>query len=153
MAIRRQVRIGMAGVTLAACALCWWSAAPLWLVAVLLVAGAVVAMRPLGRMVPDEEIDVLRTELSDERSGVRPSRADGDSVLAVVTPIYMTIPRREVVRRGGLALQQRSLLLRDEVHAEQWHALATLLRMQPASVKTRANPLIKIIDFALAKPK
>ena len=59
----------------------------------------------------------------------------------------------DAARRKGRQPRLVDGPLRDEVHAEQWHALATLLRMQPASVKTRANPLIKIIDFALAKPK
>ena len=51
-----------------------------------------------------------------------------------------------------LALQQRSLLLRDEVHVNSGTHWRPLLRMQPASVKTR-KPFIKIIDFALCQTK
>ena len=153
MKLRHRARAAVVGVSLAGGGMCGWAGAPFWLVAAMLAAGIFVALRPFGKVATDDEVEALQDRLSDARRSVEASLAGPDVVPSVVTPVCLTLPRSVVTRVGRLPLEQRSMLLRDEITASRWHALTTLLRMQPARVETRGNFLARFIDFALAKPK
>ncbi len=143
MNARRATGAALGAITLAAGATCGWAGAPLWLSLPMLGAGVIVALRPFGRRPSADQIDALQRRLHDARM----AGASSAAVPAVVTPGCIAFPLT-----GGTR-QLRTLLLRDEVPAAQWHQLAAQLRMQPAEVETGANVLARFIDSSLAKPK
>ncbi len=153
MKLRHRARVAVVGVSLAGGGMCGWAGAPFWLVAAMLAAGILVALMPFGKAATDDEVEALQDRLSDARRNIGPAAADLDVVQSVVTPVCVIFPRSVVTRLGTLALEQRCLLLRDEISVSQWHTLTTLLRMQPARVENPRNFLARFIDFALAKPK
>ncbi len=125
---------------------------------VLIVAAAVIARRPFGRVAILAELLKIVAEregqCNERDASARPAEvgpaadARAPSVRAFVAPLLIAVPPARDVR-SGLYTRCSSLLFRDEASEDNWRELASHLRMQ--SITSREKIFLAMWRRALAK--